>query len=206
LLSVGIFSVAAIYIFALNIAILGRVGGDESSRKLSLVFIGNWLPFAIVVDYLSLWKTRVLLTKELFSSSLFSAMAVVIADVLATIVITVVAAISINALFGNGGLAYGNFWLGTPLILHIERAAKFQLLYFQQGFAVSKLEFLPPLLTSAWLWVYLIVAHAMRTVNRVPALLRLLSKVQDFEAHPVRTIGYVAATVSAIFIGIITLT
>jgi hypothetical protein len=44
-----------------------------------------------------------------------------------------------------------------------------------------------------------------RGVNRVPAFLSLLSKVQDFEAHPVRTIGYVAATVSAVVVAIITL-
>ena len=61
------------------------------------------------------------------------------------------------------------------------------------------------LLTSAWLWVYLIVAYGMRAMSQVPPLLNRLSKVLDFSGHPVRSIGYVAAAVSAIIVGVGTL-
>jgi len=36
----------------------------------------------------------------------------------------------------------------------------------------------------------------MRALTYVPGSLKALSKVLDFEGHPVRTIGYVAASVS----------
>lgn len=73
----------------------------------------------------------------------------------------------------------------------------------QAGFV--RVLLLAPLFTSAWLWVYLLVAYVMRALSHLPSSLRPLSKVMDFENHPVRTIGYVAATVSAAIVGIITL-
>ena len=61
------------------------------------------------------------------------------------------------------------------------------------------------LLTSAWLWVYLIVAYGMRAVSHLPSWVKLLSKVTDFDNHPVRSIGYVTAAVSAVIVAIVTL-
>jgi len=60
-----------------------------------------------------------------------------------------------------------------------------------------RLLYLSALLTSAWLWVYLVVAHTMRLLRFVPSTLNHVSKVMDFQDHPVRTLGYVAAAVSA---------
>jgi hypothetical protein len=67
--------------------------------------------------------------------------------------------------------------------------------------AFTRVLLLAPLLTTAWLWVYLIVAYVMRAIIGFPSLLKLLSKVMDLENHPVRTVGYVAATVSAMIVG-----
>jgi hypothetical protein len=60
-------------------------------------------------------------------------------------------------------------------------------------------------LFSISLWVDLLVAYAMRAANYLPLWLRPLSKVMDFESRPVRTIGYVAAAVAALIVGVITL-
>jgi hypothetical protein len=174
-----------------------NVFDDPASARLAPLFFG---PLSMIVDYFTLWKTRALLTKtRLLSNGLF-AMAIVVGDVVITKVIALtilLAPLVTIALVDRDPdlvhaleqLAISAFSWPRPGVLDYER-----------------LIFLAPLFTSAWLWVYLIVAYAMRGINRFPAFLKLLSKVQDFEAHPVRTIGYVAATVSAIFVGIMTLT
>src|ERR1043166_7177601 len=61
------------------------------------------------------------------------------------------------------------------------------------------------LLTSAWLWIYLIAAYTMRIISFLPILVRGLSNIMDFEEHPVRSLGYIAASCSAAVIGAITL-
>jgi len=168
-----------------------------------------WAVSAIVADYLSLWKTRVLLTGTSLLGSGLAAIAVVVGDAFATIVI------SLLIILGPQFLA---LWLnvdysGGPE----EREALLRFLWHEVSVAFSwphlensiagttRLLLLAPLLTSAWLWVYLVVAYAMRAANYLPSWLRPLSKVMDFEFHPVRTIEYVAATVSALIVGIMTL-
>jgi hypothetical protein len=64
---------------------------------------------------------------------------------------------------------------------------------------------LAALLTSAWLWVFLVVAYAIRAVSLVPRVLKPLSKVMDIENHPVRTIGYVSATLSSAVVLVLTM-
>lgn len=60
--------------------------------------------------------------------------------------------------------------------------------------------YLLALLTSAWLWVYMMVAAALRLLSYVPVVVRKLSKVMDMDEHPVRSIGYIAAALSALWV------
>jgi hypothetical protein len=165
-----------------------------------------WTMLAVVADYLSLWKTRMLLTRSNLFDNGLTAMAIVVGDALATIII-LLALISVPYLAA--------LWLADlPYQLRqmfIDEITDYIHLAFSwphledslKGF--KRMLFLAPLFTSAWLWVYLIVAYGMRGLSRLPSWLRPLSKVMDFENHPVRTIGYVAATVSAAIVGMITL-
>jgi hypothetical protein len=43
----------------------------------------------------------------------------------------------------------------------------------------------------------LIVAFEMRAISHIPSMLGRLSKVTDADSHPVRSIGHVAAAISA---------
>jgi hypothetical protein len=165
--------------------------------------VALWTALAIVADYVSLWKTRILLTRSGLLGNALTAAIVVVADVFGTLVITLVfycGTLFAGYLFGAANLQdVVRTATQTALIAfswpHIEDSAR----------GLTRLAYLAPLLTSAWLWAYLLVAYAMRAASYLPSWLRPLSKVMDFESHPVRTIGYVAAAVSALIVGISTL-
>jgi hypothetical protein len=165
-----------------------------------------WTIVTVVADYLSLWKTRMLLTRSTLFDNGLTAMAIVVGDALATIIVflALISAVTlVPLLFLN--LPYdARQGLGIQLTNRIYVAFSWPRLEDNQREFTIML-FLAPLFTSAWLWVYLIVAYGMRVLSHLPSWLRPLSRVMDFENHPVRTIGYVAATVSAAIVAIITL-
>jgi hypothetical protein len=152
----------------------------------------GWMIFAIFADYLSLWKTRTLLTRPNLLSSGPTGMAVVVGDALATIVIFLTIVIVPN--YTVAFLTHDDVQIADLVAGMTDTIAD----------SITRALLFAPLFTSAWLWVYLIVAYAMRLATHLPSWLRPLSKVMDFEHHPVRTIGYVAASVSAVIVGIMT--
>jgi hypothetical protein len=151
---------------------------------------------AVIVNYLSLWKTRFLLTRVGSLRNAFVAAAIVIGDFLAT---TVIFAAFYYLVFID---------LFIPLFVHFQcpdcdREITFiRLLMGHEQRLPFRYLYSAALLTSAWLWVYLIVAYGMRVVNSFPSLLKATSKIMDFQEHPARTIGYVAATMSAVIVWI----
>jgi hypothetical protein len=166
---------------------------DASADRLFAIQALGWTAFAVFADYLSLWKTRALLTRTNLLSSGLAGIAVVIGDALATMIIF------LTIVIGPG--------LTVVLLTYEDVQPKMIIPWIADTMAdgFQRALLLAPLFTSAWLWVYLIVAYAMRAATHLPSWLRPLSKVMDFEHHPVRTIGYVAATVSATIVGLITL-
>ena len=173
---------------------------------------GVWTFLAIVADYLSLWKTRILLTRSRLLGNALTAVGVVVGDAFATLVIALAVA-EIIPLSMYLIIVLANDPEAAPLRDQFRIAAinmtsipfSWPHIVDNDLSGLTRLLFLAPLFTSAWLWVYLLVAYAMRAANYLPSWLRPLSKVMDLESHPVRTMGYVAATVCALIVGIITL-
>jgi hypothetical protein len=163
---------------------------------------------ACAIDYLSLWKTRVLLTNMQSFRNGFMIIAIVIGDVFATTLLffgvylligtyaasIIAAAVECDQFF-NAEWPLGGIPIPNSVISCFD--------YFR-GETIPWM-YWAALLTSAWLWIYLIVAYGMRVVSFLPLVLRRLSKILDFEEHPVRTLGYLAATVSAVLIWIATM-
>ena len=201
----------------------------ELEREFEQGHFFGWRPWAFVLlvsqsflyggiaDFLSLWKTRYLLTRLSSFSSGFAIVATVAGDFVATTLIffalSFVALVSF-AQFGFADICYSNGGVRAVLECvgsislsenaeHVLRTLT-PIVFDRRALPLSFLYFVA-LLTSAWLWVYLIVAYGMRAVSRLPSWLRILSKVTDYENHPVRSIGYVAATVSAVIVAIVTL-
>ena len=172
-----------------------------------LLFVVPAVLFGCLTDYFSLWKTRFILTRTNWFTDMRIATVVVLFDVLATTILfyaalfftmLVLLAVAV-AIFGDElNPEWGALW--GILKRHWNIFAWPQ----RVSLPIVPLYF-AALLTSAWLWVYLIVAYGMRAMSQVPPLLNRLSKVLDFSGHPVRSIGYVAAAVSAIIVGVGTL-
>jgi hypothetical protein len=145
-----------------------------------------------VADYLSLWKTRILLINSYILRNFLTAMVVVAVDIVATGLVYLIVLSIATYLFD---------WVAeTPRSLVFELKDACEAILDPE--TPMRICFFAALLTSAWLWVYLITAYVLHAANGIPTLVTALSKVLDFEKHPVRTIGYVPATVSAIIVGV----
>jgi hypothetical protein len=164
-------------------------------------------PSGCIADYLSLWKTRFLLTKSNMIRGWSTAAIVVVGDFIATTLIYIVCVmIGLAIIFiVVERMPILTFVSSIPTALRI---ILYDIVYPGKGFiqfGPMRLLFFATLLTSAWLWVYLVVAYAMRAASYLPKWLRPLSIIMDFENHPVRTIGYVAAALSAVIAGVFSL-
>jgi hypothetical protein len=159
---------------------------DFEWEPAAVFLIALLITFICTIDYLCLWKTRVLLTKVPYLNRGLIALLLVLGDFISTILTFLLVWI----LFG---ITY-DYLMGVGPQIIIDDA-KYNLHMFTDSRV--RLLYLSALLTSAWLWVYLVVAHTMRLLRFVPSTLNHVSKVMDFQDHPVRTLGYVAAAVSA---------
>jgi hypothetical protein len=154
---------------------------------------------ACVTDYLSLWKTRALLTRFDIVRKRITVIGLLAVDFVGTTII------------------YMLCWFSTmQLVNRLESGSwdtAFDSLVWQFFYALgtgqlSKEDlwfYWPALLTSAWLWMYVIVSQSLRILSFVPAFVSGLSKVADLDEHPVRTIGFLAACVSSVIVGIFVL-
>jgi hypothetical protein len=170
-----------------------RVGGLSSGvsdffRFLPLAI----LPFlsACFADYFSLWKTRFFLTRKALLNNPVTAIGVVLIDAVATLAILYLAWILL-LVADLVILAISD--IDLTLVIEGKR---------DPGDQPNIYLLLATLFTSAWLWIYLIVLYGMRIVSYVPAGLMALSKVMDFEKHPMRTVGYIVAAICAVVVAI----
>jgi hypothetical protein len=174
-----------------------------------LVLFTVWLPWSILIDYVSLFKTRVVLRllSRMRRSILVVSIAILIADYLLY-----------NLLFGVGmalmWLVAANIveeywatflsaWLIDPgvminaTITFIVRFTSYVMLrvsltdlysiFFWAGFA-----------PSLWMWLYVFALFVTRTLLRSERLVNWLRWGLDVEKAPFRSIGAVAATLAFI--------
>ena len=170
-----------------------------------------------LADYFSLWKTRILLSKAKFVSNIAIPVGIVIADIVATTAIFVIAWVVCNGLVADYNLIYNHFFF-PPLegeavswrdfLSNFDQWSLLENMLGRGGMA-DEIPWRPlyevALLTSAWLWVYLIVAYALRALSSMLKGSTTLSRVMDVDKHPVRTVGYFAAALSALIVGLYTL-
>jgi hypothetical protein len=149
-----------------------------------------------ISDYLSLWKTRILLTKSKLLHTGVSTAGLVFADFIATCLLYLASLlIALLARDLMVGANWNTMKEDATTILTYQN-------WYSTGSGPMLILLLAALLTSAWIWIYLVVAYAMRALSSV---IPPLSKLTDFEAHPVRSIGYVAAGIGAGIVGLFTL-
>lgn len=164
----------------------------EGHYEIEVIDVIRILLTACIADYLALWKTRFILTQLDPFENLFVVVLAVLADAGSTISLYILALV-LNLMVV--ALYYGALDLSPAGIKD----------YFILVLSSDYNIFVPvkelvsaALFTSAWLWIFIIVAYFARALSSLPVLLRSLSTFMDFEQHPVRTLGYVAAGFTAI--------
>ena len=174
----------------------------ESLNSTTILFASLFLLTNIVSDYLSLWKTRVLLTKIGTLSRYITLFGVVIVDLAATTLLYISSGIFVTTILEIGfdtltwqlwtenveQVVTGVFGLNKGFLSDLPNT-------FRSFYLVS-------LLTSAWLWMYVATAILVRGLLFLPTAISGLSKIADLDEHPVRTIGFGAGLISAAIIGV----
>ena len=168
------------------------------------------------IDYLSLWKTRYLLTRLVAFRGSVQSVGIIFLDAFATSALFssayLIAAV-IEASWDFSFFSFEYFIHRYNLFFNLIKGDFLDFFFVNSGNLSPNGDSVLPvwglyavaMLTSAWLWVYLIAAYASRAINDMPQLIRVLSRFLDFDGHPAKAIGYVAAAASALIVGLLSI-
>ena len=164
-----------------------------------LTLLAMWVLVACLVDYISLFKTRLILrwiTKRNAKRTWVGLIAA--AGDFATYYVTyaALAAILVSLIDGlfswiDNGHVFDlhiarQFWLNlSRLAKGLTRSWEF----YESAFGVL---FLAGLVPSIWLWACALAVSVMRVINRAMPTLRLAKRILPLESHPARSVGIVA--------------
>ena len=174
----------------------------ESYRKMAYSVGITYVVAASIFDFISLWVTRLVLYRAVRAGRWLGILAFFFLDLAATTLLFIMA-VAASGFAGRLVLldfprSIGEFLayfmdalVGVAAALFIERNT-----WIDCSYAVS-------LITSAWLWAYLLIAQFIRLLGYLPPVINGLAKVVDINEHPVRSIGTVIALISAGAVGLL---
>jgi hypothetical protein len=157
---------------------------------------------AYITDYFCLAKTRLLLTSNLLFRGYLTTGAVVLGDIVATTVLFVFMNVLFFALLYFVVVASAEKYEIMEVKPWVWSAESLMDSFQDDSFVPLRVLYVAALITSAWLWLYLIVAYVLRSFNLVPVVASHLGKMLDFQDHPVQTIGYFVAAFAAVTMGV----
>jgi len=153
--------------------------------------------FAVcVTDYLSLWKTRIILTQFDVLRKRITVAGLLLLDYVGTTLLYLACWIPILVLLNK-------IVAGKNLDAVASLTGFFYGMFHDKFFDPDRIFYFVALLTSAWLWVYVATFQVMRVLSYAPSFVKGLSRIADLDEHPVRTIGFVAAAFSAVVVGML---
>ena len=176
---------------------------DPVTQVENLVDFGVIAATACIADYASLGKTRLLLTSRLLQGKGAAFLLLVVAaDFVATTLcyLFVLSALVVLALLMSGRRGWNE--LPDIFLLWFKTLAGDVRQNWRSGASFFELSYAAALLTSAWLWAYMVAAALWRAVASLPNVLRNLGKVVDMHEHPIRSLGFVASVISAGVVGL----
>ena len=190
--------------------VLFYVSGVEFPR-LEFAFLALWLVWSIIIDYLSLFKTRVIL-RLMMRTRLrpLIAIAILVMDfyvyfilfivgfTLVEIVPVVFSSVTadwplLDVIFYGAIEPIIRLWLSPIRLLLIS----FEYFTFKKD-VFEFIAFWAGLAPSIWMWLYVIALFVTRGLLRSEKLVNWLRWALDVEKNPFRSIGAVAATLAFI--------
>lgn len=191
---------------------VGIMGYRHILESIAPSFVGM-----LVINYLALWKTRLFLKYLLGTGDLLTSLLIVAGDFLlssalylvldsafATVPYVVFGHPRFQLRSGQLYLHHPDFWSQFNFDFWLILGQITDASSFVTGNLVAG-SYMVALLTSAWLWAYVISAPLLRAVTYVPAFLGFLSKIANLDEHPVKAIGFVAALASAGIVAVVNL-
>jgi hypothetical protein len=174
------------------------VFGRNFARLLTEWFLALWLPWSIIIDYVSLFKTRFVLwlLVRMPRRTTIIAIAILAMDYIVYIYIFVVgiSLVQESMSFIGSSPSITQAWedLVSTVKFHgaspLSEVSGVLLILFWSGFA-----------PSIWMWLYVLALFVTRLLLRSEKLVNWLRWALDIEKNPFRSIGAVAATLA--FIG-----
>jgi hypothetical protein len=155
-----------------------------------------WFPWSIAIDYVSLFKTRVILrvlTRMRFRNTMISAAILgidfLVYKLLFTLRFLVVGLVLAGITLGWTNVEWPTDFIGplTEVFTHVPNAKDDSFIFFWSGFV-----------PSIWMWLYVLALFVTRGFLRSEKLVGWLRWFLDVEKNPFRSIGAVAATLAFI--------
>jgi hypothetical protein len=155
-----------------------------------------WFPWSIAIDYVSLFKTRVILrvlTRMRFRNTMISAAILgidfLVYKLLFTLGFVVVGLVLAGITLGWTNVEWPTDFIGplTEVFTHVPNAKDDSFIFFWSGFV-----------PSIWMWLYVLALFVTRGLLRSEKLVGWLRWGLDVEKAPFRSIGAVAATLAFI--------
>ncbi len=189
---------------------LGNYIGALLKSKEWIVFLPIlWVGWAVLPDYISLLKTRVvLLILKHIKVSALSLFALVLIDFLLGILFFFGSFVLFQFIYISIMLAVEGYWVGGNLTLDFIMFWIFfsaELLFFTfTGLVflylpISSL-FWASLLPSLWLWAYIVAALIARFALASKRFHSFLVFFLDFSNHPIRSLGVLASSLTGIIL------
>jgi hypothetical protein len=176
--------------------------------------LAGWLPWSIIIDYISLLKTRVVLRSiaRLQLRNMFVAIAVLVVDLFLYIAvfnlgltILMVLPIIFSGTLDDVKGFISNYWVVMPTINPCSIDLRFpeRLPASESELCATQLFFFiifwSGFVPSIWMWLYVLALFVARPLLRSEKLVNWLRWFLDVEKNPFRSIGAVAAALA--FIG-----
>jgi hypothetical protein len=199
--SLGAIALIVILLFLINSKQFFEIENDALSTPRFLNFprwlpwSAVWLPWGLLVDYVSLFKTRLILAvlTRMRRQYIILAAAIVLGDYF---VYTLIFAIGAILMFSVIVPVNPVFQLGWSFYETIK--AFMSGLYVSVSGGVFFIFFWAGLVPSLWMWLYVIALFVTRGLLRSERIVNWLRWFLDVEKNPFRSIGAVAAVLAFI--------
>jgi hypothetical protein len=171
------------------------------------ISLAQWLPWSIIIDYISLLKTRVVLRSvaRLQLRNMFVAIVVLVLDFglyivifnLSLAILVLLPVIFAGTLDDVKGFI-SNYWMVIPTISHCNIDLRFPERLPASESELFFIIFWSGFVPSIWMWLYVLALFVTRGLLRSEKVVNWLRWALDVERSPFRSIGAVAATLAFI--------
>jgi hypothetical protein len=198
----ALFSLGAMVVVGIIMFLISPAEVLPPERDLALVLIALWLPWSILIDYVSLFKTRLILDFliRIGRTNIFSAVIVFVDYVLYRVIFAVGMAIVAMATF----FVYNwqNSYNFSEIISYSIHNILFNFIWtmplFVQEIELPSVFFWSGFAPSIWMWLYVLALFVTRALLRSERIVNWLRWFLDVEKNPFRSIGAVAAALAFI--------